>query len=373
MIRQTLVVFAGSAVLVGCGSLTAPDTAYQSAARVEKPLEVPPDLLGPAKDERFSVPASGTASRSDFDRQRSLSGGRAVAPAAGVLPDLPGMRLEQTAGQLLLVVDQPAEKLWPVLRQFWLDAGFVIAQENPATGLLETDWAEDRSKIPDDIIRRTIGRVFERVYDSGQRDRFRMRLERLGPTQTEVSVSHRGLIEVYRGGASSGETTWTNRPVDRQLEGDFLRRMMVRLGESQDNASRAVTAASGASASIARMVKTSDTAQITLGEGFDRAWRRVGVAIDRLGFTVEDRDRTQGVFFVRYRDPTADTREKSQGVLSRIFSGSGSAGRESAAQYQVQVRTEGDLSIVRVLTEAGKPATDANAKQMLDVLFEQLR
>ena len=371
MMRR-LSVLAACLVLSGCGVFSSSDTGYQSAVRVEKPLEVPPDLLGPARDDRFSVPASGSASRSAFERQQA-PGARSTAAASGVLPELPGMRLEQSAGQLVLIVDRPAEKLWPVLRQFWLDSGFVIATENPATGVLETDWAEDRSKIPDDLIRRTIGRVFERVYDSGQRDRFRMRLERISAEKTEVSVSHRGLLEVYRGGASSGETTWTNRPVDRQLEGDFLRRIMVRLGETEERAGGAIAAASAASGAIAQLIKTADRSQIDLAEGFDRAWRRVGVAIDRLGFTVEDRDRSQGVFFVRYRDPTAETREKSQGFLGRIFSGGAGTGRESAVQYQVQVRSEGSRSVVRVLTESGAAATDANARQMLDVLFEQLR
>lgn len=371
MMRR-LSVLAACLALSGCGVFSSSDIGYQSAVRVEKPLEVPPDLLGPARDDRFSVPASGSTSRSEFERQQA-PGVRPSAAASGVLPELPGMRLEQSAGQLVLIVDRPAEKLWPVLRQFWLDSGFVIATENPATGVLETDWAEDRSKIPDDLIRRTIGRVFERVYDSGQRDRFRMRLERISAEKTEVSVSHRGLLEVYRGGASSGETTWTNRPVDRQLEGDFLRRIMVRLGETQERAGGAIAAASAASGAVAQLVKTADRSQIDLAEGFDRAWRRVGVAIDRLGFTVEDRDRSQGVFFVRYRDPTADTREKSQGFLGRIFSGGSATGRESAVQYQVQVQSEGNRSVVRVLTESGATATDANARQMLDVLFEQLR
>ena len=120
------------------------------------------------------------------------------------------------------------------------------------------------------------------------------------------------------------------------------------------------------------MVRTAERAQIELAEGFDRAWRRVGVAIDRLGFTVEDRDRSKGLFFVRYRDPTVDAKDKPAGFFGRLFSGTSSTG-ESAAQYQVQVRSEGERSTVRVLTEAGAPTNDANAKQMLDVLFEQLR
>ena len=41
-------------------------------------------------------------------------------------------------------------------------------------------------------------------------------------------------------------------------------------------------------------------AALALDVGFSQAWRRTGLAIDRAGFTVEDRDRSRGLFFVRY-------------------------------------------------------------------------
>jgi outer membrane protein assembly factor BamC len=364
--RLSVVSVCGLALLTGCGVLGGKDMDYQSAAKRETPLEVPPDLVRPAKDERFALPASGVASRAEFERQQS--GGPRPAAAAPVLPAVSGMRIERMGEQRVLIVNQAPEKLWPVLRQFWLDAGFAIATESPETGLLETDWAEDRAKIPEDFLRRTLGKVFDRLYDTGERDKFRMRVDRLGNGESEISVSHRGLLEIASTSASDSKTTWTNRPSDLQLEADFLRRIMLRLG-ADENRAKSLLAEAAPAVAAANMSKTAAGSQIDLAESFDRAWRRVGVAIDRLGFTVEDRDRAKGIFYVRYRDPTAQVEDK-KGFFGRIFSSSAST---DPVQYQVSVTGQANQSVIRVLNKTGQPINDANAQRVLTVLFEQLK
>ncbi len=355
--------------LTGCGITGGnKDMNYESAAKRETPLEVPPDLIKPAKDDRFAIPAAGVASRAEYEAaQRSPK----QSASAAVLPAVSGMRIERVGEQRVLVVNQPAEKLWPVLRQFWLDSGFVIAIENPETGLLETDWAEDRAKIPEDFLRKTLGKVFDRLYDTGERDKFRMRLERVGQGETEISVSHRGLIEISKTGSSDSQTTWTNRPTDRQLEEDFLRRIMLRLG-ADDGRAKALLAQTAGAAPVAQIVKTGSVSQIQVAEGFDRAWRRVGVAMDRLGFTVEDRNRSKGVFYVRYRDPTAQTEDK-KGFFGKLFSSSEE--NKAALQYQVVVSAgaAANQSLVQVMSQDGKPINDLQAQRMLSVIFDQLK
>ncbi|MEK9811904.1 MAG: outer membrane protein assembly factor BamC [Bordetella sp.] len=358
--------FSSLSVLVGCSTITgANDIDYQSARPVDKPLEVPPDLITPSRDERFSVPASGSASRSQFERQQ---GSRQQVPSAsGVLPAMSGMEIRRIGVQTVLVVNQPAERLWPVVRQFWVDSGFVIAQEDPAIGYLETEWAEDRSKIPEDFIRKTIGRVFDRVYDTGLRDMFRIRLERLGAQQTEISLVHRGLQEVIKG--DGGTPTWTNRASDPQLEETFLRRLMVKLGANEDQTAGLVAQGQKAADNFAQMTNTNGLGLIQLAEPFDRAWRRVGVAIDRLGFSVEDRDRSKGLFYIRYRDPTQEAAD-NKGFFGRIFAAKPD---ESVLVYQIQVVEQSGSSQVRVLTQKGEPTNDRNARQLLSVLFDQVK
>jgi outer membrane protein assembly factor BamC len=354
--------------LAGCTIMSANEIDYQSASQVKaSPLEVPPDLVSPRRDDRFAMPASGSASRAEFERSR-------VEPRkvdSAVLPAVSGMRIERQADQRVLVVDQPAEKLWPVVRQFWLDNGFVLTVEDPAIGLIETDWAENRAKIPEDILRRTLGRVFDRLYDTGERDKFRTRLDRASANQTEIVISHRGVVEIATTQTSDLKTTWTNRPADRELEAEFLRRLMLRLGAEESRAT-ALMAQTPVATPSAKIVRTGTAASIEISESFDRAWRRVGVAIDRLGFTVEDRDRAKGVFFVRYRDPTVLQEAEKPGFFSRIFSSRPST--ESAEQYRVQVLAKGvNAAAVSVLDKNGNPANDTNAQRMLNVLFEQLK
>lgn len=365
---QTAVFGATVLVLAGCNVLPSTEIDYKSASNEKvKPLEVPPDLIAPGKDDRFSMPASGTASRVEFERSR-LEPRRSDG---AVLPAVAGMRIERQADQRVLVVDQPAEKLWPVVRQFWLDNGFVLATENPDTGVIETDWAENRAKIPEDILRKTLGKLFDRLYDTGERDKFRTRLDKISDTQTEIVISHRGVIEIASVTASDVKSTWTNRPPDRELEAEFLRRIMLRLGADQNRA-QALLAQSASATPKAQIVRTGEQSSIEIAEPFDRAWRRVGVAIDRLGFTVEDRDRNKGIFFVRYRDPTVEQKKDDKGFFSKLFSSDKPS--ESAEQYRIVVTANNqDGARITVLDKTGKPTNDVYAQRMLTVLFDQLK
>jgi len=355
-----------AAALAGCGGIMKNEVDYKSAGRV-KPLEVPPDLVTPSRDDRFAVSASGSASRADFERSRT----EPKRAEQTVLPAVTGMRIERQGDQRILVVEQSAEKLWPVVRQFWLDSGFALSVENPETGVLETEWAENRKKIPEDIIRRTIGRVFDRLYDTGERDKYRTRLDRVADNQTEIVISHRGVMEVVATVGLDIKSTWTNRPADRDLEAEFMRKLMLRLGADQGRAQALMVQTTTVGPRV-QLVKNAEASAIEIGESFDRAWRRVGVAIDRLGFTVEDRDRNKGIFFVRYRDPTLDQQRDKPGFFSRIFSSSTPS--ESVEQYRILVASSGQDAVrISVQDKTGKSVSDTVAQRMLSVLFEQLK
>lgn len=359
----------------GCSSIpSANEVDYRGAKpRESKGLEVPPDLITPQANSRFSVPASGVARQSDFQR----AGGGLAAPAAGaataesgVLPVSQRMTLEGVPGRRVLLINEPADKLYPVLRQFWLDQGFELAVEQPEIGLIETDWAENKAKLPQDFIRRTVGSLLDRIYDTGERDRFRTRLERRSAGQTEITIAHRGLVEIAKEGGSDARTTWTNRPSDPQLEDTFLRRIMLKLGASETE-SKSLLTAGAKGASLATLTRSEKGSLIELREPFDDAWRRVGLAIDRLGMTIDDRDRAKGIYYVRYRDPSLDS-EKKTGFFGRLFA---SDEPTSAKLYQLQVLRSGDATTrVQVRSSTGGDVgKDANADRMLIVLNEQFQ
>jgi outer membrane protein assembly factor BamC len=367
-----------AAVLVfsGCSSFEIPTKKvdYKSAGKT-KPLEVPPDLVAPGADDRFLVPdvgSRGGATFSAYSRER----GTQPAVASGtptVLPTVAEARIERSGTQRWLVVKADPAKLWPVVKDFWQETGFIVNVEMPEAGVMETDWAENRAKIPDGFIRNTLGRLLDSVYSTSERDKFRTRLERgAEPGTTEIYISHRGMEEVFTS-SQKEETKWQPRQADPELEAEMLRRLMVRFGVQEQRA-RAQLGTPTAAASAPRATYTRGQGTLALNEQFDRAWRRVGLALDRVGFTVEDRDRSKGLYFVRYIDPEIDNRSAdNKGWLSKLKFWGGND-KPKSEQYRILVKGNGDSSAeVNVLNKEGARDRSETAGRILSLLYEQLK
>ncbi len=377
-IVRSLFAAALAAALAGCsGSLfEKKEIDYKSAGKLP-PLEIPPDLTRPGRDDRYAVPDTtprGTATYSAYDAER---GGRAgAATTSSVLPEAQKIRVERSGSQRWLVVEAKPDALWPAIKEFWQESGFIINVELPDAGIMETDWAENRAKIPQDFIRNTIGKVLDQLYSTSERDKFRTRLEPGAVAgTTEVYISHRGLSEVYPNEARD-TTVWQPRPPDPELEAEMLRRLMVKLGV-QDERGRAMLAAAPKVERAVMQRAADGSGSLEVKEAFDRAWRRVGLALDRVGFTVEDRDRSQGLFFVRYVDPEADAKSGKQdtGFLSKLmFWRSDKTDKtDPKQQYRIHVAGSGNASTVRVLTREGGVDKSATAGKILALLYEQLK
>lgn len=344
---------------------------YKSAGKVPS-LEIPPDLTQLQRENRYSIPDAnrGTATASGYTLQQGVRPTNTASVAVNAAPD---MRVERAGNQRWLVVKQPPEALWPQIKDFWQDSGFLISYETPQAGVMETDWAENRAKIPQDFIRNTLGKALDSLYSTGERDKFRTRLERTADGSTEIYISHRGMQEVLVG-QQKDTTMWTPRASDPELEAEFLSRLMSRLGVETSRAKTTV-ASVGIQAPRAKLVKGQNGGYVEVDEGFDRAWRRVGLALDRVGFTVEDRDRTQGVYFVRYVDPDSDKAKSSEkGFFSKLFSfGSSDEKSRSAMRYRVSVKGAGAVSQVAVMNSEGQAESSQTAERILSLLNEQLR
>lgn len=345
---------------------------YRTAGTKSPGLEIPPDLTQLARDSRFT-PSGGAVSASTFQGAASAPAGGAAAPVVAtstpVAPSQLGdVRIERQGNQRWLVTALPPEQLWPRLQAFWKDSGFTLVVDQPATGVMETEWNENRAKLPQDIVRGTIGRLLDSVYSTGERDKFRTRVERTA-AGSEVYISHRGVEEVYTS-AQKDSTVWQPRPADPQLEATFLARLMTRLGVTEEVAKTAVAAAPAAPAR-ARIVTGQPSATLQVDDNFDRAWRRVGLALDRSGFTVEDRDRGQGLYFVRYIDPK-DVGKAEKGFFARLF-GSSDAAASGPVRYRVSVKADGERSNVAVLNAQGAPEAGESAQRIVALLLEELK
>ncbi|WP_300758757.1 outer membrane protein assembly factor BamC [Janthinobacterium sp.] len=377
-----LVIGAVAASLAGCGmisSVVGGDKVDYKSVKKASTLDVPPDLTQLQQDNRYTLPdaKNGVATASGYNAQRNAASGAPVVTnaAGGAVDVVPvaagGVKVERVGNQRWLVVKQSPEVLWPQLKQFWEDSGFNLAIDEPTAGIMETEWNENRAKLPQDIIRNTIGKVFDSLYSTGEKDKYRTRLERLPDGSTEIYISHRGMEEVLTG-RDKETTTWTPRPNDPGLEAQFLAKLMTRLGAATDEA-QAKTAVDTAIVQPlhAKLVGEGATHAIEVDEGFDRAWRRVGLALDRVGFTVEDRDRTQGTYFVRYVDPDV---VKKDGFFSKLFSWGSSDKDKEAQRYRVAVKAgNGSTSLVSIQTNEGQPDTTPVAGKILGLLNDQLK
>ncbi|PTD97319.1 outer membrane protein assembly factor BamC [Pseudothauera lacus] len=371
--RTAVSLLALSLALAGCSALETKKIDYKSASSLP-PLEIPPDLTAPTRDDRYAVPdvsPRGVATYSAYSADRE-AGPR--GSAVEVIPAVEQMRIERAGTQRWLVVPGDPERLWPQIKDFWLELGFILSIDRPEIGVMETDWAEDRAKIPQDFVRRTLGRVLDGLFSTPERDKFRTRLEAGKDSGTvEVYISHRGMMEIYPNEAKDS-TIWQPRPADPELEAEMLRRLMVRLGA--DEARAAAQLAAAPAAERAR-IQTAAEGRVVLSmdESFDRAWRRVGLALDRIGFTVEDRDRSEGLYYVRYVDPEVDNNSvRSEGFFSRLaFWRSSDKPAAGGSEYRLRLRGQGEATVVTVLSREGGEDNSETARRMLALLHEQLR
>jgi outer membrane protein assembly factor BamC len=355
--------------LSGCSTLEESKIDYKSASQAPK-LEVPPDLTQLRRDSRYQVAGSNSALASTAS---AASSNRAAFDAGTAANQAGEARIARIGTQRYLVISRSADSVWEPLREFWKDNGFVLSLDQPELGIMETDWAENRAKLPQDFLRRSIGKILDSLYSTGERDRYRTRVERTA-NGLEITITHRGMAEIYTS-TSKDATIWSPRAADPELEIEFLRRLMMKLGGESLSANSASTSSVKAASSgevmpaDVKVIKQNNLPLIEINDGFDRAWRRVGVAIDRTGFTVEDRDRAQGVFFVRYAPP--GTTGKEPGFFAKLFTSDKAI--PTLAKYRIAVTSKGEVSTVMVQGADGIPETSANADKIIKLLADEIK
>lgn len=336
-------------------------------------LELPPDLNTPTYDDRYTVnTASGLAAR-DAARPKQ----------SDLLPTSTEARIARAGNERWLVVKATPEQAWSVTRQFWSDTGFVIASEQPALGVMETDWAENRAEIPQDAVRKYIGKYIDIFFTTYKRDKFRTRIERgAEPGTTEIYLSHRGMEQVPTtlvDNKNPAGFAWAVMPPNPNLEAEMLSRLMMRFGSGSAQttaaaATPAAVAAAGTTEQHARLEKSVDGPKLYVDDPFDRAWRRVGLALDRSGFTVVDRDRSSGLYYVRYADPDADMtrKDREKSWLAKLMFWK-TDDKDKPEQYRIKVVEAAPQSVVSVQDTAGNPEKSQAGDKILALLQEQLK
>lgn len=375
--------------LSACSSLS--DTFSQETIQYETsdsraPLEIPPDMNSVPMSDRYSVPTRPqTVWASQQQAEQNAEQGNS-APVSQVLPVGQVAQIMREGNNRWIHVNLPPEQVWPIVQDFWNTVGLTLARQDASVGVMETNWAENRAKLPQDIIRATLGKVIDMVYSTGERDQYRARLERSETGGTDIYVTHRSMVEVVKNISGDNDTTvWQPGPTDPEMEAEMITRLSQRINAEFDPHAVAASkqehqkqveelAAYQPTESISQLEQGADgvATSIFIKEGFERAWRRVALAIDRMGFTVEDRDRSRGFFLVRYLDEQYEEEQRSQqGFWKNVFS------RDTpveAPQYVIYLQPISETETrVHVLGPDGKADTTGVAPKILTLLSEQTR
>ncbi|MCF7528714.1 outer membrane protein assembly factor BamC [Neisseria lisongii] len=364
--------------IAACSSNKAeqPKLDYQSQNRKIVNLEVPPDLNDPAQGNLYQVPAGSGAVRAS-----ELSGSKNRTPAVQqpanqtVLQAIKGVRLERDGSQRWVAVEgkKPAE-LWPLLKAFWQENGFDIKSEEPAIGQMETEWAENRAKVPQDVVRRLFDKVgLGGIYSTSERDKFIIRIEQGKNGVTDVFFAHKGLQEVY-GEKSKDTTVWQPRPNDPNLEAAFLARFMQYLGVDEKQAENALSESVAQRSSTSELAKLDGNTLLLSGD-YDRNWRRTALALDRIGLTVVGQNDERHAFLVQPALTESEAvRNQQPGIFSRWF-GKGGNKKADAAQPEIIVYVEPLKNATRVslLNKDGSSYKGKDAATFISRLHAELR
>jgi outer membrane protein assembly factor BamC len=393
-VLQVAVLLMAGGLVAGCGTSSPDAINYKSDARAKQSsLAIPPNLLDETADQRSLPPQGGETSLSQLQQVQK------VAPSAPtVIPPVSGMRIQRDGTERWLVISNKApDEVWPQIRRFWQEQGFLLVVDSRDKGVMETDWNETHPQISDGLIRDTLSTATGNSYVAAERNKYRTRLEAAPDGGTYVFVSQKGMREALTG--TNNETSqWQAKPNDPALEGEYLKRLMASLaladsrqsagsGGGVDLAAAPVPAsggsAKGASAAAQNVafatqapairedtVPMAASDEITLSEPYDSAWLRVGVALDRTNFTVDDRDRSRGIYFVRYVDPK-DLTSAEQGFWSQVFHGKK---EKVAKQYELNVRALTETQTrVSIIDNKGAVDSSPQARQIMSLLDDQLQ
>ena len=361
----------GLVVISGCAQMRSVlegdnSVDYKSVVMTD-PLSIPPDMTQAASDPRYRAPASGSTTFSQLQQAGQQAAVKGAATQAAVLPTRNDMRVMRDGDLRWLSVDMPADKVFSLAADFWSENGFTLDVTDPKAGLLVTNWAENRAKIPESWIRQLLGSVLQGLWDSGTRDKFRTRIERAG-NRTEVYISHQHMDEIATG-SDGTEIRWVRGKEDPGLNAAMLARLMVFMGEDVDGARKKMAQSVADPQSPKVVAPATDKAVLIISESFDRAWRRVGVALDSGGFAVDDRDRSAGDYYVRYVDSDTGFKREDPNFLSRLF---GAKDPGKAPTYRIRLVARGNQTEVTVLNDKGMRDESDTAQRLLAVLADKI-
>jgi outer membrane protein assembly factor BamC len=384
--KRVLSVSAGMLVSLALGACSTsnvlPDkkVEYKRAKQADSSLEIPPDLTRDGlADGGVTFGSSGVVTTYS-EYQSGKQAGAGGSYGRNVLPENAQVEIRRDGDKRWLVVTGSPDAVWDKVLDFWFDAGIILVEQDPIAGVMKTDWIENRANIKSDFITDFLRKSIDSVYSSGTRDQYRTRLERGAGGTTEVYLTHSAMVEKLVSGAGSKDTdqsVWVPADSDPEVEAVMLQRLMAFMGASDRKAARTAATSADSGERLSSLNTGGAVPTLDVRTDYARAWRLVGIAMNRVGFTVEDRNRSAGDYFVRYNDPDDEryTSNKSGWLSKLAFWSDGDSKRpEGGVTYIIHLAEESDeLSRVTVRDDSGASVSSNTATRILSLLHAQLR
>ncbi len=328
-------------------------------------LEVPPELSQPKTSDSMTIPVV-TPEQAGYG-PRPADQQSAVVNTA-LLPKPAGARVIQVGDLRWAELDGRPEAIWQEAQGFLRSLGFEISYEDAQLGILETNWLSNRAY-------RNVGfwkSILGGLTVTGLRDRYRVRLERTDdPNVTRMYLAHQGLIEdvVESNSGENINRLWRWRPSDPELEAETLQRFLVFRGMDEKQAEQVVAPQPRVERAVLQDVSGGQL--VVVNDNFARTWRHVGVAIDRLGLIVDDRNRSEGLYYLSLSDDFIEQHKQDSGIFKKLF---GDEGEKTAAKkFVLKVEERGETTTVSLHDQNGQLDNSATAKIVNEQLYQQLR
>jgi len=255
---------------------------YQADEKVDS-LIIPPDLTAPTSQGAFTEVT-------------------AVNDDEKFLKRIQNVEVMRDKYRRWLVVDLPPSEVWELSKEFFRSYNFKINKENQKIGILETDYLEIETVVPDKslgAIRAGLAKVLKTQYGLPIADKYRVRIEPIeGQNKSEVYLTLSSIGEVVSGSLK----LWQPRKKDVELETEMLLTLMVFLGNDRADAIGKIQSNS-TSQEAAALVETAANGYASLIFPFNKgqSWSYLGWALDELNIDIDDRDSIEGSYFINVK------------------------------------------------------------------------
>lgn len=325
------------ATVTGCNSLPALDqvvpdnTQKYRKAETMPPLDVPPDLSTSRINDDIAGKSNSSATYSEFEEAAN----NPLATKYNITPETKPT-LSGEGDKRHLIVQGDREQTWQRLLDFWSEKGVEVSRKDIRIGLMDTATVD------------------------GEDYAYRVRMERGDSSKQQ---------HIYVGAAGFD----TNATKDEAM----LRQLADYLGVLQQEQQAKVEAQKQSqpqqqTVNVMLIDDIGGQQALMVEQDFSDVWGRVGRVLDSKGFSVEDRDRSRGHYYVHYIDPFNEAEKEEGGLLSSLAFWRDDDEKSPGEYYYIKLISDAEKTKIIILDSEEVRTSSPTAKRLLGLMQEQL-